>query len=312
MMGGNPFNQLGSHTYQKDKRDGFLIIDELGVDGEMIMTIFARPEALWAKSRITPPKVRIVDEEGLSERLVAGREEPCGNALVGCQKSVRVVEHDSFANGCRPSGSPVPLASKIYYSLGNRRLRIALGHLYREASEKEHLDSVGPKILQGNSMMLPKVSSPNCMVGGANKVDMSEKFFLLQSNHSQCLPGLYPVNLSTLLLLLATDSPFRGKSGIAANMRPFILALHKGTKKEQNDACHLPSVRKPDQILAQSSELCLGASGGYPSAMGLQNPSRDSNFPKPPDNGPAGMIRSTYPPGSYSFPGNQGSTKNIN
>ncbi|KAK1305940.1 DNA-directed RNA polymerase II subunit RPB2 [Acorus calamus] len=31
----------------------------------------------------------------------------------------------------------------------------------------------GPE--NGNSMMLPKVSSPNCMVGGANKVDMSEK-----------------------------------------------------------------------------------------------------------------------------------------
>ncbi|KAK1318141.1 hypothetical protein QJS10_CPB04g00731 [Acorus calamus] len=196
-----------------------------------------------------------VAQEGHSERLVAGREEPCGNAPVGFQKSVRVVEHDSFANGCHPSGSPVPLASKIYYSLGNRRLRISLGHLYREASEKEHLDSVGPKILQGNSMMLPKVSSPNCMVGGANKVDMS--------------------------------------------------------KKEQNDACHLPSVRKPDQILAQSSELCLGASGGYPSAMGLQNPSRDSNFPKPADNGPAGMIRSTYPPGSYSFPGNQGTALGV-
>lgn len=36
------------------------------------------------------------------------------------------------------SGVPSPLATKIYYSQGSHRLRIALGHLYHKMSPKEH------------------------------------------------------------------------------------------------------------------------------------------------------------------------------
>ncbi|CAN6467758.1 unnamed protein product [Victoria cruziana] len=70
-------------------------------------------------------------------------------------------------------------------------------------------------------------------------------------------------------------------------------------------------VRKPDQILAQSSELCLGVSGGYPSMMTVPNQFRDSNFARPTlpvDNGSMGMMRRGYIPPSYTFPVNPGAT----
>lgn len=70
-------------------------------------------------------------------------------------------------------------------------------------------------------------------------------------------------------------------------------------------------VRKPDQILAQSSELCLGVSGGYPSMMTVPNQFRDSNFARPTlpvDNGSMGMMRRGYIPPSYTFPVNPGTS----
>lgn len=57
------------------------------------------------------------------------------------------------------SGVPVPLATKMYYSQRNHRLRSAISHLYFAASNEGHCsDMVSPKVLQGN--MVPQASSP--------------------------------------------------------------------------------------------------------------------------------------------------------
>ncbi|OVA15074.1 hypothetical protein BVC80_949g91 [Macleaya cordata] len=79
----------------------------------------------------------------------------------------------------------------------------------------------------------------------------------------------------------------------------------------QKDAYTLPAVRKPDQILAQSSELCLGTAGGYQSAMNFSNQFRDNNFSRSVlsvDTAPMGMMRNRYLPTTYSFPGNSGTS----
>ena len=57
------------------------------------------------------------------------------------------------------NGVPVPLATKMYYSQRNHRLRSAISHLYFAASNEGHCsDMVSPKVLQGN--MVPQASSP--------------------------------------------------------------------------------------------------------------------------------------------------------
>lgn len=58
------------------------------------------------------------------------------------------------------SDIPVPLATKIYYSQRNNRLRSALNHLYCEASTKELCsDMPSSKTIQEDMMPL-QVSSP--------------------------------------------------------------------------------------------------------------------------------------------------------
>nr|DAD33451.1 TPA_asm: hypothetical protein HUJ06_012302 [Nelumbo nucifera] len=116
------------------------------------------------------------------------------------------------------SDAPFPLATKIYHSQRNNRLRSALNHLYSEAS-RNWSDSLSSKLVQGSSM-LPLQDSP-------------------------------PKNL-----------------------------LHEQTDNmPQKKDMH--AVQKPDQILAQSSELCLGNSGGYPSVMNFSNQFRDNSFSSP-------------------------------
>ncbi|XP_068662598.1 uncharacterized protein [Aristolochia californica] len=81
-----------------------------------------------------------------------------------------------------------------------------------------------------------------------------------------------------------------------------------GARKDEvdpnkSDADTIPVLRKPDQILAQSSELCLGASGEYPAAA-----VSFSNQFQAADAAPKGVTNTRYLPTTYSFPGNSGTT----
>ncbi|XP_042475781.1 uncharacterized protein LOC122057662 isoform X2 [Macadamia integrifolia] len=83
--------------------------------------------------------------------------------------------------------------------------------------------------------------------------------------------------------------------------------------QNKKDTYPLHASRKPDQILAQSSELCLGNSSGHPAVTNFTNFSdqfQDNNFSRPGnsiDASPTGMMRGRYFPAPY-FPGNSGTS----
>lgn len=149
---------------------------------------------------------------------------------------------------CLPTKDiPVPLATKIYYSQRNSRLRSALSHLHCDASTTELCsDMVSSKIIQENMTPL-QVSSPR-------------------------------------------DS----------SIEPMDDKLNR-----KGHTYTLSSVRSPDQILAQSSEVCLGKSGGYISASNFSNQFTVDNVLRP-QAAPVGLMRSNYLSKSYSFAGNSG------
>ncbi|KAK4586861.1 hypothetical protein RGQ29_023863 [Quercus rubra] len=149
---------------------------------------------------------------------------------------------------CLPTKDiPVPLATKIYYSQRNNRLRSALNHLYCEASTKKLCsDMPSSKTIQENTMPL-QVSSPR----DSSAETMGDK--LNRKGHTNTLS----------------------------------------------------SVRSPDQILAQSSEVCLGKSGGYPSAGSFSNQFTVDNVLRP-QPAPVGSMRSNYLSKPYSLAGNSG------
>ncbi|KAL9353380.1 hypothetical protein Peur_056060 [Populus x canadensis] len=64
-----------------------------------------------------------------------------------------------------------------------------------------------------------------------------------------------------------------------------------------------PSVHQPDEILAQSSEMCLDNSGGCPPLTNFSNPSPVDNILRP-QTASVGMLRSKYLSKPYSFAGN--------
>ncbi|XP_042518600.1 SCA7 domain-containing protein SELMODRAFT_431321-like [Macadamia integrifolia] len=81
--------------------------------------------------------------------------------------------------------------------------------------------------------------------------------------------------------------------------------------QRKKDTSALHAARKPDQILAQSSELCLGNSNGHPAITSISNQFWDNNFSRPGisvDASPMGMIRGRYLSAPYSFPGNSGTS----
>ncbi|KAM7485133.1 hypothetical protein LguiA_001142 [Lonicera macranthoides] len=81
-----------------------------------------------------------------------GNEKTCDDVL-GCQMPRQV-------HGCYlpTKDGPAPLATKIYYSQRNQRLRSALSHLYYEASTKDHFGGMlKPQVL--HSVALPSWSS---------------------------------------------------------------------------------------------------------------------------------------------------------
>ncbi|GLT61068.1 hypothetical protein SLA2020_338010 [Shorea laevis] len=67
----------------------------------------------------------------------------------------------------------------------------------------------------------------------------------------------------------------------------------------------LSSVRSPDQILAQSSEVCLGKTGGFLSASNFSNQFPVDNSVRP-EAASVGLTRSKYVSKPYSFAGNSG------
>ncbi|KAL4202593.1 hypothetical protein AMTRI_Chr02g264400 [Amborella trichopoda] len=89
-------------------------------------------------------------------------------------------------------------------------------------------------------------------------------------------------------------------------------ARKEAINQMKNDLCAFPVTRKPDQLLAQSSELCLGLSGGYSSVMGAfpgQLQDNNNDFARPAmsvDANPMGIMRTRYISTPYSFPGNSG------
>jgi hypothetical protein len=65
-------------------------------------------------------------------------------------------------------------------------------------------------------------------------------------------------------------------------------------------------VHQPDEILAQSSEMCLNNSGGCPPLTNFSNQSPVDNILRP-QTASVGMLRSKYLSKPYSFAGNSGS-----
>ncbi|XP_041000935.1 uncharacterized protein LOC121246746 isoform X3 [Juglans microcarpa x Juglans regia] len=101
------------------------------------------------------------------------------------------------------------------------------------------------------------------------------------------------------------------------NLRENMIPLQVSTPREssgepmedtltrkQRHTYTLSSVRSPDQILAQSSEVCLGKSGGFLSTSDFPNQFPVDNVLRP-EATPVGL-RSKYISKPYSFAGNSG------
>ncbi|XP_015573374.1 uncharacterized protein LOC8262383 isoform X1 [Ricinus communis] len=138
---------------------------------------------------------------------------------------------------------PAPLATKIYYSQRNNRLRSAIASMYHSASAKGLGSNVrSPEVSQENSIQLQ--ASPH--QGGLHE----------------------PV-----------DDLFNKERGAYA--------------------C------KPDQVLSQSSEVCLDKSGGCIPASNFSSQFAVDNILSP-QPAPVGLLRTKYIPKPYSFAGNSG------
>ncbi|KAG6764785.1 hypothetical protein POTOM_032271 [Populus tomentosa] len=88
----------------------------------------------------------------------------------------------------------------------------------------------------------------------------------------------------------------------ASSQRGSLDAQIDGLTKEKSD----PSVHQPDQILAQSSEMCcVDKSGGCPPLTNFSNQCPVDNI-QIPQAASIGMLRSKYLPKPYSFAGKPG------
>ncbi|XP_072997769.1 uncharacterized protein [Typha latifolia] len=95
------------------------------------------------------------------------------------QRTMDSLHHVTVTNSSEMAekgrGTPVPLATKIYHSQGNYRLRLELGHLYHEACAKEHTSTYPTtSLLQENRMMASQVSPGSKLPYGANKDDVPQ------------------------------------------------------------------------------------------------------------------------------------------
>lgn len=137
---------------------------------------------------------------------------------------------------------PVPLATKIYYSQRNNRLKSKFKHMYQEASIKELC----------NDVVIPQVSKQNSM-------------------------------------------PLQGLSQGVSSRKQVDDLLNQKLES---------SVHMPDKILAQSSELYLGKSGGCLPATNISNQFQADNVLR--QQTTIGLTRSKYLPKAYPYAGNSG------
>lgn len=119
--------------------------------------------------------------------------------------------------------------------------------------------------------------------------------------HGFCFPFFLSYQVSMYIcMLLPLQELLTGSYNWSAS---FFFTLGK-----QKNAYSLHVLQKPDQILAQSSDVSLGATGVNPSS--LVNQFRDNKISRPVlsiDTAPTGMMRTRYNSTAYSFPGNSGS-----
>ncbi|XP_024026969.1 uncharacterized protein LOC21391822 isoform X2 [Morus notabilis] len=180
-------------------------------------------------------------------KLIAGQTSPkasISESEIPNDSGAGFKKHEQVLGCCVPiQDVPLPLATKIYYSQRNNRLRSALCHLYyeAEATTKEFCsDSVKTKLSNEN---------------------------------------MYPTQVSSQDML-----PTQMNNAV----------------NNERDSLSLPSVQNPDQILAQSSEVCLGTSG-------VCLPPSDFSKQFPVDNvqrlqvAPVGLARNTYLSKPFSF-----------
>ncbi|KAJ6898086.1 hypothetical protein NC652_024803 [Populus alba x Populus x berolinensis] len=140
---------------------------------------------------------------------------------------------------CIKSDIPAPLATKVYYSQRNTRLRSAVAYLYH-ATSAEGLNMVNSELSQESIMQL-----------------------------------------------------------LASSQKGSLDAQTNDLINEKGD----PSVHQPDEILAQSSEMCLDNSGGFPPLTNFSNQVPVDNILRP-QTASVGMLRSKYLSKPYSFAGN--------
>ncbi|CAL9078950.1 unnamed protein product [Musa textilis] len=96
------------------------------------------------------------------EKKASSRREVPGNASSKYQSVTKFVEHVLVNNQHHRREAPAPLASKIYYSRGDHRLRWELCHLFHEACAKEHgRDFQSPEEARENDMLSSQISSSN-------------------------------------------------------------------------------------------------------------------------------------------------------
>ncbi|KAI5572666.1 hypothetical protein BDE02_10G027900 [Populus trichocarpa] len=170
---------------------------------------------------------------------------------------------------------------------------------YKFISTEHRLQSDDPETASG----LTKVTStvdPSTYIPAplAAKVYYSQRNTRLRSAvaylyHATSAEGLNMVNSElpqeSIMQLLASSQ----KGSLDAQTNDLI--------NEKGD----PSVHQPDEILAQSSEMCLNNSGGCPPLTNFSNQSPVDNILRP-QTASVGMLRSKYLSKPYSFAGNSG------
>lgn len=111
-----------------------------------------------------------IDEQEKSESMDGN--DVAGSGLNFNDQSGRLSSQSGGAQN-----APVPLATKVYHSQGNHRLRLALGHLYHGASAKVHgHDSRSPELIQDKSTLSSQVPSLSKSLHGVHKDGVPQKF----------------------------------------------------------------------------------------------------------------------------------------
>ncbi|CAL9765878.1 unnamed protein product [Musa acuminata subsp. burmannicoides] len=108
------------------------------------------------------------------EKKASSRREVPGNASSKYQSVTKFVEHGLVNNQHHRREAPAPLASKIYYSRGDHRLRWELCHLFHEAYPKEHgRDFQSPEEARENDMLSSQISSSSKLPHGTVRDDVA-------------------------------------------------------------------------------------------------------------------------------------------